>query len=138
MVLVMQHQVHKGFATPLWNAPIRVELIPQHVLMDLESVVSVRICQQYHTTASSYQIPFKIFSLLSASKPKCNFGHCSKLTLKLSSYLLPKFSRVPQYVLISIISTMVNGTLLNFSKITRMTSGSFLNSGQSCTQVWMC
>ena len=34
------------------------------------------------------------------------------MTLKLSSYLLPKFSRV----LISGISTMVNGTLLNFGK----------------------
>ena len=40
------------------------------------------------------------------------------MTLKLSSYLLPKFSRVPfTIVLISGISTMVNGTLLNFSKI---------------------
>ena len=31
---------------------------------------------------------------LSASKPKCNFSNWSKMTLKLSSYLLPKFSRV--------------------------------------------
>ena len=39
------------------------------------------------------------------------------MTLKLSSYLLPKFSRVPfTIVLISGISTVVNGTLLNFSK----------------------
>ena len=39
------------------------------------------------------------------------------MTLKLSSYLLPKFSRVPfTIVLISGISTMVNGTLLNFGK----------------------
>ena len=39
------------------------------------------------------------------------------MTLKLSSYLLPKFSRVPfTIVLISLISTMVNGTLLNFGK----------------------
>ena len=39
------------------------------------------------------------------------------MTLKLSSYLLPKFSRVPfTIVLISGISTMVNGTLLNFVK----------------------
>jgi hypothetical protein len=37
------------------------------------------------------------------------------MTLKLSSYLLPKFSRVPfTIVLINGISTMVNGTLLNF------------------------
>ena len=37
--------------------------------------------------------------------------------VKLSSYLLPKFSRVPfTIVLISLISTMVNGTLLNFGK----------------------
>ena len=36
--------------------------------------------------------------------------------LKLSSYLLPKFSRVPfTIVLISLISNMVNGTLLNFA-----------------------
>ena len=36
---------------------------------------------------------------------------------KLSSYLLPKFSRVPfTIVLISGISAMVNGTLLNFGK----------------------
>jgi hypothetical protein len=36
----------------------------------------------------------------------------------LSSYLLPKFSRVPfTIVLSSLISTMVNGTLLNFGKI---------------------
>ena len=34
------------------------------------------------------------------------------MALKLSSYLLPKFSRV----LISEISTMVNGTLLKFGK----------------------
>jgi hypothetical protein len=35
----------------------------------------------------------------------------------LSLYLLPKFSRVPfTIVLISGISTMVNGTLLNFCK----------------------
>ena len=40
------------------------------------------------------------------------------MTLKLSSYLLPKFSRVPFIILIiSLISTMVNGTLLNFGKI---------------------
>ena len=39
------------------------------------------------------------------------------MTLKLSLYLLPKFSRVPfTIVLISGISTMVNGTLLNFGK----------------------
>ena len=39
------------------------------------------------------------------------------MTLKSSSYLLPKFSRVPfTIVLISGISTMVNGTLLNFDK----------------------
>ena len=37
----------------------------------------------------------RFFLLLSASKPKCNFGHWSKMTLKSSSYLLPKFSRVP-------------------------------------------
>ena len=39
------------------------------------------------------------------------------MTLKLSSYLLLKFSRVPfTIVLLSGISTMVNGTLLNFGK----------------------
>ena len=39
------------------------------------------------------------------------------MTLKLSLYFLPKFSRVPfTIVLISGISTMVNGTLLNFGK----------------------
>jgi hypothetical protein len=36
------------------------------------------------------------------------------MTLKLSSYLLPKFSRVPFTILL--ISTIVNGTLLNFGK----------------------
>ena len=37
------------------------------------------------------------------------------MTLKLSSYLLSKFSRVPfTIVLIPLISTMINGTLLNF------------------------
>ena len=39
------------------------------------------------------------------------------MTLKSSLYLLPKFSRVPlTIVLISEISTKVNGTLLNFGK----------------------
>ena len=39
------------------------------------------------------------------------------MTLKFSSYLLPSFSRVPfTIVLISGISTMVNGTLLKFGK----------------------
>ena len=39
------------------------------------------------------------------------------MTLKSSSYLLPKFSRVPlTIVLIKGISTTVNGTLLNFGK----------------------
>ena len=39
------------------------------------------------------------------------------MTLKSSLYLLQKFSRVPfTILLISLISTMVNGTLLNFSK----------------------
>jgi hypothetical protein len=39
------------------------------------------------------------------------------MTLKSSTYLLPKFSRVPlTIVLKSGISTMVNGTLLNFGK----------------------
>ena len=40
------------------------------------------------------------------------------MTLKFSLYLLPKFSRVPfiTIVLISGISTMVNGTQLNFGK----------------------
>ena len=39
------------------------------------------------------------------------------MTLKSPSYLLPKFSRVPLIiVLITEISTMVNGTLLNFGK----------------------
>ena len=33
---------------------------------------------------------FPDFLMLSASKPKCNFGHWSKMTIKLSSYLLPK------------------------------------------------
>ena len=39
------------------------------------------------------------------------------MTIKLSSYFLPKFSRVLfTIVLILLISTMVNGTLLNFGK----------------------
>ena len=39
------------------------------------------------------------------------------MTLKLSSYLLRKFSRVPFTIaLIPLISTMVNGTVLNFGK----------------------
>ena len=39
------------------------------------------------------------------------------MTHKLSSYLLPKFIRVPFTVVLSLlISTMVNGTLLNFGK----------------------
>ena len=39
------------------------------------------------------------------------------MTLKLSLYLLPKFSTVPfTIVLISGISTMVNDTVLNFGK----------------------
>ena len=39
------------------------------------------------------------------------------MTRKLPSYLLPKFSRVPfTIVLMRRISTMVNGTLLNFGK----------------------
>jgi hypothetical protein len=39
------------------------------------------------------------------------------MTLKSSCYLLPKFSRVPlTIVLILLISTIVNGTLLNFGK----------------------
>ena len=39
------------------------------------------------------------------------------MTLKLPLYLLPTFSREPlTIVLISEISTMVNGTLLNFGK----------------------
>ena len=39
------------------------------------------------------------------------------MTLKLSLYLLPKFSRVPfTIVLISGVSTMVNDTLLNFDR----------------------
>jgi hypothetical protein len=46
-------------------------------------------------------------------------GGCArkKASLKSSLYLLPKFSRVPLIiVLISGISTMVNGTLLNYGK----------------------
>ena len=40
------------------------------------------------------------------------------MTRKSSAYLLPKFSRVPlTIVLIPLISTIVNGTLLNFGKI---------------------
>jgi hypothetical protein len=39
------------------------------------------------------------------------------MTLKSSLYLLPKFSKVPlTIVLIPLISTIVNGTLLNFGK----------------------
>ena len=39
------------------------------------------------------------------------------MAVKLSFYLLPKFSKVPlTIVLISEVSTMVNGTLLNFGK----------------------
>jgi hypothetical protein len=39
------------------------------------------------------------------------------MTLKLSSYLLPKFSRVPfTIVLIPLIRTIINDTLLNFGK----------------------
>ena len=39
------------------------------------------------------------------------------MSLKLPSYLLPKFCRVPfTIVLILLISFMVNGTLLNFGK----------------------
>ena len=55
--------------------------------------------------------------MLSASKPKCNFCHQSEITLKSSSYLLPKFSRVPLTItLVLLISTTVNSTLLNFGK----------------------
>ena len=56
--------------------------------------------------------PFKIL-LLRSSKPKCNFRQRSKMTLKLSLYLLskvPKFSKVSfTIVLIPLIST-IRGT----------------------------
>ena len=40
------------------------------------------------------------------------------MSLKLSLYLLSKFSRVPFTIILSrLIRTMVNGTLLNFGKI---------------------
>ena len=40
------------------------------------------------------------------------------MTIKLSSYLLPKLSRVPFTIeLIPLISTMVDDTLLNFGKL---------------------
>ena len=39
------------------------------------------------------------------------------MTLKLFSYLLPKFSRVPLTIVLNpLISTIINGTLLNFGK----------------------
>ena len=38
------------------------------------------------------------------------------MTLMLSSYLLPKFSIVPFIIVSDLISTMVNGTVLNFAK----------------------
>ena len=42
----------------------------------------------------------------------------SKITVKSSSYFLPKFSRVSLIIVLisGILSTMVNGTLLNFGK----------------------
>ena len=52
------------------------------------------------------------------------------MTLKSMSYLLPKFRIVPFIIeLISFISTMVNGTVLNFGKRYKDNLiGSFLNS----------
>ena len=49
----------------------------------------------------------------------------------MSLYLLPKFSRVPfTIVLVSGISTMVNGTLLNFGKRYEVDLRAFLISGK--------
>ena len=53
------------------------------------------------------------------------------MTLKLSSYLLLKFSRGPfTIVLISGISTMVNDTLLNFNKRYKDDLGVIFDQGQ--------
>ena len=62
-----------------------------------------------------------------------------KWPFKLPLYLSLEFSRVPfTLVLILLINTTVNGTLLNFSKRYKDgLKGSFLISGQNCTLVWM-
>ena len=48
MDLVMLHPQHKAFVIPLMNAPIRVASIQELALMDLESVVSVRVFFYFH------------------------------------------------------------------------------------------
>ena len=59
----------------------------------------------------------RFFVCLVHPNPYATLATDQKWFFKSSSYLLPKFSRVPlTIVLVSWISTMVNGTLLNFGK----------------------
>ena len=54
--------------------------------------------------------------LYSASKTKCNFGHWSKMILKLSLHLLQKFSRVPltKILIRKLVHTLYNRLKMHF------------------------
>ena len=67
-------------------------------------------------TTDEGMTPFKIWISASTFKPKYNFGHWSKMTLKLSLYLLPKLSTVPFTIVLIFGISAVNGTVLNSGK----------------------
>ena len=95
-----------------------------NTLLEQESIEwTPYVSSRYHS---------RFFDCLAHPNISATLATDQKMTLKkLSSYLLAKFSRVPfTTVLINGISTMVNGTLV---RDTKMTSGSFLISGKSCT-----
>ncbi len=75
---------------------------------------TVKITLNIFAVYSRYLLRF--FDCLAHPNLSATFA-TDQMILKLSSYLLPKFSRVPlTIVLIPLISTIVNLTLLNFGK----------------------
>ena len=61
----------------------------------LSDFASFMVRSIIETKACTIRYNSRFFWLLSASKTEYSFGHWSKMTLKLSLYLLTKFSRVP-------------------------------------------
>ena len=100
-----------------------------HILYNMYLELSMSTALNYYA-AEFNRLWSKIINLYTYTRYHSRFVDClahpnlnatlasdQKMTLKFSSYLLPKFSRVSfTIVLISGISTMVNGTLLNFGK----------------------
>ena len=91
---ILRFQVSKNWIALIKRAFLRKKAEVPALINNLVKTNKEQSQLNLHGTKWLYHVNMRYLSrffwLLSASKPKCKFGHRSKMSFKSSSYLLPK------------------------------------------------